>query len=433
MKQRPSNPAAVGVALLLLGGLTAIALVTRNDLDEPGGSANLPAVTDVELEVHSGLVKNHFHADEGIWLTHRLYNLGDTPLTIWGTADDILHFKVYDDHDQLLLSSLPDPSRPESLVALELEPRERVGFGPSWAEHDFFALSRPGRYRIAAWAEIRLDARVADPLQIHADPVWIEIITGESVAFRPVEWNQQGAVPEEVRRWVQNSLKFHLGHFANAKEYDGRQYLFVISGTGGGFEPSERQVEILDVLAMETELAVRVRFSQPAHGQPILPDELYDVVSVAATGLPVRFVPIAHEWVFVYSLSFIHHLPDIVAHSRSVKLFAPAPGDVVGREFGVSAVASAFEATVHYGLYDADGNALDGGLMTIVRAPGFTRDPVIVDPVLWGPGHWPHFAIDVQVPENVADGAKLFLRVAPACPAGYDKEEIVIPLTLDTE
>jgi hypothetical protein len=446
MKNKVLISAVLILAVLSLGALAGIALFTRNepevatiDQKEIAGKTNEPAVvaTDqketaveaAELKVVTGLLKTHYHAGERIWLSKHLYNLGDNPLAFWG-ADSILFFRVYDEQNRVVISKIPEP-QPGSPRELTLNPGV-PDFGGSWTEHYTFALDQPGRYKVVAWAELSLDKNFADPLHIYADPLWIEIITGRNVEFWPVELHKEAATPEEVRSWVQNSLKFDISDFANAKEFDGKQYLFARSGTGG-FEPFERLVEIIDVLVMEEEVAVRVSFTRPSPDQQIAPEDLYDAVYIEATGLPVRFVPIADEWIFISSLSGIHYLPDIVAHSRSIKLFAPAPGEVVGRKFSAFGVANTFEATVDYSLSDANLNTLDGGFITAGDiAPGFTREPVIQDK--WaGAGNWRYFTIDIQVSEHVADGADLRLSVLDVCRATGSVDLVAIPLKFKSD
>ncbi len=70
-----------------------------------------------------------------------------------------------------------------------------------------------------------------DTTLIGEDGSWVtSTINKETTSFiRPV----LEALPQEVKRWAENSLKFDMTDFANAKEFEGKQYLFVRSGTGG--------------------------------------------------------------------------------------------------------------------------------------------------------------------------------------------------------
>lgn len=244
--------------------------------------------------------------------------------------------------------------------------------------------------------------------------------------LQPVELPMEAGMPEEVRNWVENSLKFDLTDFANAKEFDGKQYLFVRSGTGG-FRGG-RLIQIIDVIVEQEEVAVKVEFTKPPLAQQI-PDNLYDLVYIEATGLPVRFVPIADEAIFIASLTGIHYLPDIVAQSRTIKVFAPAPNEVVGRKFSVSGVANVFEATVLYRLLDVNQNILVDGFITAGQlASDFTRETVIPHTVL----NWNYFTFDLRAPENVVTGDDLTLELYWESPQDGTRANLVaIPLKFE--
>jgi len=362
--------------------------------------------------------------------------LGDEPLAVWG-VDSLLFFRIYDEQNRVVISKIPEP-QPGSPVGMTLNPGV-PDFSASWIEHYAFALDRPGRYKVVTWAELSVDNGLADRLQIYAEPMWIEIVTGRKVDFWPVEVHATAKAPEEVRNWVNNSLKFDMTDFANTKEFGDKQYLFVRSGLSGrdGPKPFERLVQIVDVLVMTEEVVVRAAFTKPASADQLSPAALYDVVYIKATGLPVRFVPItdADEEIFIKSIVGIHYLPDIVAQSRSVKLFAPAPSEAVGRRFTVSGVATTFEATIFYGLGEVNRNSLDGGsIMAGHTAPGFTRNPVLTEEHLVGATFWLYFTFEVEVPAHVTDGAGLVLAVYAYSPVEGDIQDFVsIPLRLESK
>ena len=443
MKNKMLIAGVLIAAVLSLGTLVGIELFTRNepevvatDRNENAGKTNEPAflMTDqkeiagemTELKVVARLLAPQYHVGERIWLSKNLYNLGDKSLVVWG-ADSILFFRVYDEQNQVVISKIPEP-QPGSPVEFTLNPGV-FDRGGSWTENYFFALDQPGIYKVVAWAELSMDENFADSLHIYAEPIWIEIVTGKKVEYWPVELHTEAATPEEIRKWVENSLKFDMGHFANAKEFGGKQYLFVRSGIQFGFE---HLVQIKDVLVMEEEeeeevevVVVKTSFVKPSSVQQIMLDDLYDVVYIKATGLPVRFVPIADEEIFIKSLAYIHYLPDIVAQSRSIKIFAPAPGEMVGRKFSVSGVDNAKE--ISYWLLDANQNVLVSGLTMGTQTSGFTRHPVIIEEHLLGPGYWTYFNFDLKVPEKVADGADLILGVST------EFDDITIPLKFELE
>lgn len=234
-----------------------IALFTRDEPEDAAPDQKENADDLAALKVVSGIVKPNYRTGEIIMLNQRLVNLGDKPLTIWGT-DPILFFKVYDEESRVVRSKIPEP-RLKSSVKLNLHPGE-LDMGGSWTEPYNFALDQPGRYKIVAWAEFSKDVNLADPLRIYAESVWIEIVTGREVEFRPVELEKGAVIPEEVRSWVENSMKFDAGYFANAKEYGGKLYLFF----RGGFK-SERLVQIINVSVLEEkEVQAEVKIIKPS-------------------------------------------------------------------------------------------------------------------------------------------------------------------------
>ena len=401
-------------AVLSLFALTRIALFQRN---ERSGQKN-NADELVGLAVVTELIKTHYRVGERILVNQRLVNLADQPLTVWGD-DKLLFLKVYDEGKRVVRSKLPGPRMAQPVdQKLNLDGVHRGG---SWTEHFTFALDQPGRYKVVAWAELSLAQNWDDPRIIYSEPVWLEIVTGRGVEFRSVEWGKDPAIPQEVRRWVENSLKFDVGYFANAKEFDGKQYLFIRSGF-----KTEHLVKIATVSVLEqTEVQVEVEIGKSSLARQTTPADHYDLVYIKATGLPVRFVPMTSEFALIASLSGIHYLPDIVAQSGSIKLFGPAPGKVVGRRFSVSGVASVFEGTVNYRLLDANQDSLYSGFITAGQlAPGFAGDPVVVDDWL-GVADWRYFTFDLEVVRSVAEGESLTLELFWVSPLDGAEKDII--------
>ena len=231
------------------------------------------------------------------------------------------------------------------------------------------------------------------------------------------------ALPQEVKNWVDNSLKFDMTDFANAKEFDGKQYLFVRSGTGG-FR-GERLIQITDVIVVEQErVVVKVEFTKPSLDQ-VASNDLYDLVYIEATGLQAQFVPVADEDIFITSIAGIHYLPNIVAQSREIKVFTPSPNEVVGREFNVSGVSNVSHYEVHYRLLDINQNMLDGGFRGAGLALGFTRESVIPHSTI----PWRYFTFDLTVSENIVTDKDLILELYWLSPKeGQEIERVIIPL-----
>jgi len=257
---------------------------------------------------------------------------------------------------------------------------------------------------------------------------FIDVVLPKKTAAPFVRPENDQLLPE-VKNWLENSLKFELGHFANAKEHSGKQYLFVRSGTMFGFE---RLAEISAVTVVEQEeVVVEVRFTKPSLNQQITGDLLYDLAYIEATGLPVRFIPSPDDGhTFITTLDGIHYLPDIVADSRDIKVFTPSPYEAVGRKFRVTGAYKTFEYEFHHRLFDAAQKVLASGYgIKAKSAPGFTRAPVV--PCLMP---WKHFTFDVVVPETVEAGENLTLLLfgLPASvEEGYRDDPVEIPLKFE--
>jgi len=421
------NRILVLTALVLSLVSLVIFIRTLSTQDEPIVMESNPEKnTDelAELKAEVGLIKTHYHAGERIWAHLGLNNLGAKPFTLQG-AGPTLTFKVYDEENRIIISQIIDLQLDEfNFRPIEVYHRER------WFGHIAVVLDQPGRYKVVARADLNLDENLTEPLYTYAEPIWIEIVTGRKAEFWPIIPHAETTIPQEVENWIENSLKFDIAMFVNAKEYAGRQYLFARSSD---YEPFKRLVRIEDVLIMEEEVAVKVSFTKPSLDQPTVLDDLYDVVYITATGLPVRFVPIADEDVFIRSIVGIHYLPDIVAQSRLIKVFTPAPNTVVGRKFSVSGVD--FKNELHFKLLDANNYVVYSGITTGTYAPGFTRDPVIVEEHLRGASYWWYFTFEVEIPENVQDGEYLTLKFLSYLGEGDEIKEdnIVIPLKFELE
>ena len=145
----------------------------------------------------------------------------------------------------------------------------------------------------------------------------------------------------EIDAWVENSKNLFL---AQTKELDGQQYLLVTYGMkpSGGYN-----VEIIDIMESEDQIAVTVEFTKPAPDQPVTQAITFpfDIAVVDATGLPVEFIPTGDE-LYIPTLLGIEELRPIVAQSNGIKVFAPEPGELVGNKFVINGVANVFEGNV---------------------------------------------------------------------------------------
>lgn len=234
-------------------------------------------------------------------------------------------------------------------------------------------------------------------------------------------------LPHEVKNWVENSSKFDLTDFVNAKEFEGKQYIFVRSRSGdfGG----ERHIKTTQVVVVENEeVIVRVKLTKPPFTNQKKRTTVSDLIYINATGLPVRVEPSGVDYIYFTSLTGISYLPDIVGQSRSIKLFYPKPNTAVGRTFSVSGAAHTFEATVLYRLVDLQQNILAEGFITAGQLhPDFTGYPAITANGL--ASYWLYFTFDIIVPQNANTGTELTLTVFWISPEdGKEMDHVFVPL-----
>ncbi len=135
----------------------------------------------------------------------------------------------------------------------------------------------------------------------------------------------------------------------------------------------------------------------------------------------------------------------IVAESRWIKLFEPAPGARVGSPFSLSGLANVFEGTVNYRLMagrpDGAGSAGDHDLTGRATALGGDAALLIAEGFSTGAmGAWGPFSAEVAyvLPAGVigtgsAGAAPGFLEVFSISPRdGSEVDKIVVPLELET-
>lgn len=221
-------------------------------------------------------------------------------------------------------------------------------------------------------------------------------------------------LPPEVTDWVNNCLKLDMTAFALSREFNGRQYVFVASGRRPN---GDHAVRIAEVVRLGDEvLMTKVMFTKRAANAP--PSKkvlvLYDLVTFPATGMAVQFTLEGPERpARVASLAGISELREIVAQSRSIKVFEPAPEAKVQRTLTVAGIANVFEANVLYRLLNSEGQRLHSGTTTAAA----TLD-------------WGYFSITLTIPQSVRSGEKLALELFTLDP-DYDEEIDLVTLPVE--
>jgi len=233
-------------------------------------------------------------------------------------------------------------------------------------------------------------------------------------------------LPEQIKRWLDLCLQFATYRFANALEFEGRQYLFISGGRdvlGGQYGVKITDVAILD----QAELVVRAEFRRLSEGKEC--ERIFDLVYVKSTGLQARFVASGDEpYIAIETLHGINYLREIVVQSPAIKVFTPAPGKVVGRRFAVEGVARIFEATLFYRVFNRNRCILLCGIVTVNQlASDFVRDSVLPSSALT----WNYFSFEIVIPNDADSEQELTMELYSLDEKyGYERDKVVIPLVL---
>lgn len=165
-------------------------------------------------------------------------------------------------------------------------------------------------------------------------------------------------IPEEIRGWADNSRHIFAGQ---SRDYGDLTYLLVTLGEkpSGGYE-----VRITSLGIKDGKFLVRCRFKEPSPGEPVTQAITYpyDLVAVPRLTAPVEFVAEGRE-LYIPGVRGANTVEPIVAQSRGIKVFSPAPGEQVKGEFKLRGIANVFEGTVNFRL-KRDGKTTYEGFAT---------------------------------------------------------------------
>ena len=152
-------------------------------------------------------------------------------------------------------------------------------------------------------------------------------------------------IEQEINSWIENSKEIFLGQ---SREIDGKQYILV---TYGKKESNGYTIDIVNTEVLEDHVAVYVEFARPAEGEVVesVENYPYDLETIEATGLPVRFYAGGDEDRNPLLLGCDYLLP-VKASSAGIKIFNPGPQEEVGRLFTIEGVANVFEGNFQYSL-----------------------------------------------------------------------------------
>ncbi|MTI94585.1 MAG: protease complex subunit PrcB family protein [Firmicutes bacterium] len=212
-------------------------------------------------------------------------------------------------------------------------------------------------------------------------------------------------LPEPVREQLENIRTMFVGMDVF---YEDRRYILVSYGEqpSGGYN-----AEITDVTVGDSAVTITVHFTEPEPGSQVTDQITWprDSGWISERMLPVQFAATGID-THVPHLIGIDNLPPIVAESRWVKLFEPAPVTTIGNEFTVSGVANVFEGSLLWRLLTVDGNVLVEGMD------------------IAGMGDWYPFEFTVEVPET--EVTELALEVfTESAKDGSVENLVTVPLT----
>ncbi len=233
----------------------------------------------------------------------------------------------------------------------------------------------------------------------------------ESIAVTHI---RERDLPDEVKTWFDNSRRLDAMPTAISKVHGDKTYLYVSWGERptGGYE-----VSIIDALRRRDEIIVRVRYRRPAPDAMVTQAITYpfDLATIPITGYPVRFVQAETESPRTpATLRGIENLKNIVAESRLIKVFSPAPDTNVSDEFEVTGIANVFEATVQYRIRNGEGAIIKEGFTTAAAA-----------------SDWGYFTLNVSVAGLVQQSENITLELyCIDAEDGSERDIVAIPLRM---
>ncbi len=209
-------------------------------------------------------------------------------------------------------------------------------------------------------------------------------------------------VPPAIEAWIENSLTTFIGQ---SYLYEDRLYILVTYGlkpTGG------YAVEITDVEITDDRVIVRATFKVPGEDEMVTEALTYpyDLAVIDNPGLPVEFVAEGAES-YLPTLLRLDHLSTIIAESQWIKIFKPAPGEVVTPGFTVEGIANVFEGTVNYSLAAPADHIL---------TEGFTMGAM---------GDWGYFSFEIEITTDIESGTPLLLELYTLSPKDGSLQDLV--------
>jgi hypothetical protein len=181
----------------------------------------------------------------------------------------------------------------------------------------------------------------------------------------PFERPEISDLPVEVTEWVSVMQELQRGPVWHSYTHDDFVYFYIGWGEKptGGYDVSVKSVE-----KSETgEIEINIGFISPS------PDDMvtqvitypYDLISYQGQDTDIVIQPAGSEAPrLILTITSDEPLQPVIAGSASIKLYEPAANDSVAPGFRVSGLASVFEATVNYRIYNSAGDILTESFTT---------------------------------------------------------------------
>ena len=172
-------------------------------------------------------------------------------------------------------------------------------------------------------------------------------------------------IPDEAGEWVSVLQELDRSPLWHTLTVDDTTYLYVGWGEKptGGYDLSVKRVE----KSSADEIEITVNFMSPS------PDDMvtqvltypFDLISFQSQDGIYNIQPEGPDAPrLILTITSDRPLQPIKAGSSSIKLFEPAGNDTVAQGFVVSGLASVFEATVNYRVYNSQGEILTESFTT---------------------------------------------------------------------
>jgi hypothetical protein len=192
-----------------------------------------------------------------------------------------------------------------------------------------------------------------------------EAMTDSNHQTIPFNRSDNSDLPEEVGEWVDMLQELDRSPLWHTLTVDDTTYLYVGWGEKptGGYDVSVKRIE----KSSADQIEVTVKFLSPSPDDMVTQALTYpfDLISFQSQDGIYNIHPEGPDAPrMILTITSEQPLQPIKAGSASIKLFEPGGNDTVAQGFVVSGLASVFEATVNYRVYNSQGEILTESFTT---------------------------------------------------------------------